>query len=52
LGNCVYCSRRYPNGQQRNHGQLKIAVFAPIPKASVTTAIKVKIGFFDNIRAP
>jgi hypothetical protein len=31
---------------------LKIAVFAPIPSASVTTAIKVKLGFFNNIRAP
>jgi hypothetical protein len=31
---------------------LKIAVFAPIPSASVRTAINVKPGFFNNIRAP
>jgi hypothetical protein len=30
----------------------KIAVFAPMPSASVITAIKVKPGFFNNIRAP
>jgi hypothetical protein len=29
-----------------------IAEFAPIPSASVTAAIKVKPGFFRNIRAP
>jgi len=31
---------------------LKIAVFAPMPKARVSAAIKVKLGFFNNIRAP
>jgi DNA-binding GntR family transcriptional regulator len=31
---------------------LKIAVFAPMPSASVTTAIKVYPGFWRNIRAP
>jgi len=31
---------------------LKIAVFAPMPNASVSTAIKVKPGCFINIRAP
>jgi hypothetical protein len=31
---------------------LKIAVFAPMPKLSVITAINVKPGFFKNIRAP
>jgi hypothetical protein len=31
---------------------LKIAVFAPTPSASVTTAINVKPEFFNNIRAP
>jgi hypothetical protein len=31
---------------------LKIAVFAPIPSASVSTAIKVKLGCFTSIRAP
>ena len=30
----------------------KIAVFAPIPSPSVSTATKVKPGFFLNIRAP
>jgi hypothetical protein len=29
-----------------------MAVFAPIPNASVSTAIKVKLGFFNNTRAP
>jgi hypothetical protein len=32
--------------------RLKIAVFAPMPNASVTTAIKVKPGCLNNIRAP
>jgi hypothetical protein len=32
--------------------RLKIAVFAPMPSASVMTAINVKPGFFNNIRAP
>src|SRR5262245_16809058 len=31
---------------------LKIAVFAPMPRASVRTAVAVKPGFFINIRAP
>jgi hypothetical protein len=31
---------------------LKIAVFAPMPRASVMTAINVKPGLFHNIRAP
>jgi hypothetical protein len=31
---------------------LKIAVFAPMPRASVMTEIKVKAGFFNNTRAP
>jgi len=31
---------------------LKIAVFAPMPSASVKTAINVKPGCFKNIRAP
>jgi hypothetical protein len=31
---------------------LKIAVFAPMPSASVSIAIAVKPGFFANIRAP
>jgi hypothetical protein len=31
---------------------LKIAVFAPIPSASVTTTINVKLGFFIKSRAP
>jgi hypothetical protein len=31
---------------------LKMAVFAPMPKASVITAINVKPGFFHNIRVP
>src|SRR5439155_255563 len=30
--------------------KLKIAVFAPMPRASVSTAIAVKAGFFSNIR--
>jgi hypothetical protein len=29
-----------------------MAVFAPMPSASVSTAINVKPGFFNNIRAP
>jgi hypothetical protein len=29
-----------------------MAVFAPMPSASVKTAINVKPGFFINIRAP
>jgi hypothetical protein len=32
--------------------RLKIAVFAPIPSASVNTAIAVNPGFFANIRSP
>jgi hypothetical protein len=32
--------------------KLKIVVFAPMPNASVNTAIKLKPGFFMNIRAP
>jgi hypothetical protein len=32
--------------------KLKIAVFAPMPSASVMIAINVKPGFFNNIRAP
>jgi len=31
---------------------LKIAVFAPIPRASVIIAIDVKTGFFNSIRTP
>jgi hypothetical protein len=31
---------------------VKIAVVAPIPSANVTTAIKVKPGFFDSTRKP
>ena len=31
---------------------LKIAVFAPMPKLSVSTAIKVKPGCLSSIRAP
>jgi hypothetical protein len=31
---------------------VKIAVVAPIPNASVATAIEVKPGFFDSIRSP
>jgi hypothetical protein len=31
---------------------LKIAVHAPMPNDNVNTAINVKPGFFDNIRAP
>src|SRR5687767_4208363 len=31
---------------------LKIAVFAPMPKPSVSTAIKVKPGYLSSIRAP
>ena len=31
---------------------LKIAVFAPMPSASVTTATIVKPGFFASIRIP
>jgi hypothetical protein len=31
---------------------LKIAVFAPMPRLNVITAIKVKPGFLNNIRAP
>jgi hypothetical protein len=31
---------------------LKIAVFAPMPRLSVSAAIKVKPGLFHNIRAP
>jgi hypothetical protein len=31
---------------------LKIAVFAPMPRASVSTAIKVNPGCFNGIRAP
>jgi hypothetical protein len=31
---------------------LKTAVFAPMPRLSVITAIKVKPGFFNNVRAP
>jgi hypothetical protein len=31
---------------------LKIAVFAPMPRARVIAVIKVKPGFFRNIRAP
>src|SRR5262249_22420028 len=30
----------------------KLAAFAPMPSASVITAIEVKPGFFNNIRAP
>jgi len=30
----------------------KIAVFAPMPSASVKTAINVKPGFFNSVRAP
>jgi hypothetical protein len=32
--------------------KVKIVVFAPMPNASVMTAIKVKPGCFINIRAP
>src|SRR5260370_10495968 len=32
--------------------KLKIAVFAPIPSASVNTATAVNPGFFDSIRQP
>jgi hypothetical protein len=32
--------------------KLKIAVLAPMPKLSVSMAIKVKPGFLRNIRAP
>jgi hypothetical protein len=31
---------------------LKIAVFAPIPNASVTTAMIEKTGFFASMRRP
>jgi len=31
---------------------LKMTVFAPMPSASVSTAIRVKPGCFTNIRAP
>jgi hypothetical protein len=31
---------------------LKIAVFAPMPSASVITATVVTPGFFSNMRAP
>jgi len=31
---------------------LNIAVFAPIPSANVSAAVKVKPGRFANIRAP
>jgi hypothetical protein len=31
---------------------LKIAVFTPMPSASVSTATVVKPGFLRNIRAP
>jgi hypothetical protein len=31
---------------------LKIAVFAPMPSANVTTAIKAKTGFLTSIRKP
>jgi hypothetical protein len=31
---------------------LKIALFAPIPSASVTIATRVNPGFFRSIRAP
>jgi hypothetical protein len=31
---------------------LKIAVFAPIPSASVRTATTLKPGFFRNMRIP
>jgi hypothetical protein len=43
------------NGSGRNSvalTTLKIAVFAPIPSASIITASAVKPGFFHNIRAP
>ena len=30
--------------------KLKIALFAPMPSASVTAAIAVKAGFFSNIK--
>jgi hypothetical protein len=42
-------------GKERNKTALmtlKIAVFAPMPSASVSAAISVKPGFFTNIRAP
>jgi hypothetical protein len=43
----------YGNGRSNTAlTTLKIAVFAPMPSASVMTAIKVKPGFFNNIRAP
>jgi hypothetical protein len=32
--------------------KLNIAVFAPMPRASVATANAVKHGFFANIRNP
>jgi hypothetical protein len=32
--------------------KLNIAVFAPMPRASVATATAVKPGFFANIRNP
>jgi hypothetical protein len=32
--------------------KLKIAVFAPMPSASVATATSVKAGCFNKIRAP
>src|SRR5262245_62567199 len=43
----------YGNGRSSSaFTTLKMAVLAPTPKASVTTAIKVKPGFLANMRAP
>jgi hypothetical protein len=32
--------------------KLKIALVAPIPRLSVSAAVKVNPGFFNNIRKP
>src|SRR5262245_27700327 len=46
------CSGKGSGRSNTAYTTLKIAVFAPMPNASVTTAIKLKPGFFNNIRAP
>ena len=46
------CSVKGSGRSNTAYTTLKINVFAPMPKASVITAIKLKWGFFNNIRAP
>jgi hypothetical protein len=49
---CALCDGVRHYAVNANRGQQHIAVFAPMPSASVRIAINEKPGFLNNIRAP